>query len=76
MGNAAQLEKDVLDLPPAEREHLALVAWESLETDPAFDPDDPAGDELALKRDAEIESGKVKALSHGEFLRATGGTVE
>lgn len=74
MRNTAELVKDVLDLPPDERERLVLLAWESLET--SFDPDDPEGDELALKRDEEIQSGKVKAISHAEFLRATSGTGE
>lgn len=74
MRNAAQLAQEVLDLPPDERERLALLAWESLEGDAAFNPDDPQGDEAALQRDREIESGKVKAVGHDEFVRATGGT--
>jgi hypothetical protein len=46
MKSTAQLEKEVLSLPPEERAHLALAAWESLEADPAFASDrtlDPEG---------------------------------
>lgn len=78
MSDTAQLEKAVLNLPPAEREYLALAAWESLETDPNFAADratDPDGIALALARDAEIESGAVKPISHTEFLRRTGGAA-
>lgn len=74
--NKKQLEKEILNLPPEEREHLALAAWESLETDTAFVVDhsfDPEGIDLALKRDDEIESGRVKLINHSEFKRITGG---
>jgi len=73
MKSTAQLEKEVLSLPPEERAHLALAAWESLEADPAFAVDrtlDPEGVALALERDAEIESGSAKPLSHAEFFSA------
>ncbi|MDB5986323.1 MAG: hypothetical protein JWR16_1376 [Nevskia sp.] len=76
MGDTAQLEKAVLSLPPAEREHLALAAWESLEADPALLADraiDPDGVALALQRDAGIESGSAEPISHAEFLRRTSG---
>jgi len=76
MKNTAQLEKEVLSLPPEERAHLALAAWESLEADPAFAADrmlDPEGVALALERDAEIESGSAKPLSHSEFRQRTTG---
>lgn len=71
---AAQLEREVLALPPAERAHLVLAAWESLVADPAFAADrtfDPEGLEIAAARDKDIESGKVTAISHDEFLRRT-----
>lgn len=70
----AQLERAILSLPPAERAHLALAAWESLVADPAFATDrtlDSEGLKLAAARDHDIESGKVRALSHDEFLRRT-----
>ena len=76
MKSAAQLEKEVLSLPPEERAHLALAAWESLEDDPAFAADrtlDPEGVALALERDAEIEAGSVKPLSSAEFRQRTAG---
>ncbi|MEX0769646.1 MAG: addiction module protein [Balneolaceae bacterium] len=70
-----KLEKKILDLPPAEREQLAVTAWESLEADTAFVTDytfDPEGVDLALKRDNEIESGSVKSMSHAQFQKLTG----
>jgi hypothetical protein len=76
MSDTAQLEKAVLNLPPSERADLALLAWESLAADPAFaaDPNlDPAGIEVAMERDREIESGAVQPLSHEEFRRRTSG---
>jgi hypothetical protein len=76
MKSTAQLEKEVLSLPPEERAHLALAAWESLEADPVFAADrtlDPEGIALALERDAEIESGSAKPLSHAEFQQRTAG---
>ena len=71
---AAQLEREVLALPLTERAHLALAAWESLVADPAFAADralDPEGLRVAAARDRDIESGKVKPISHEEFLRRT-----
>jgi hypothetical protein len=76
MKSTAQLEREVLSLPPEERAHLALAAWESLETDPAFASDrtlDPEGVALALERDAEMEAGSTKPLSHSEFQQRTAG---
>jgi len=76
MKSTAQMEKEALSLPPEERAHLALAAWESLEADPAFAADrtfDPEGIALAFERDAEIESGSVTPLSHSEFLQRTAG---
>ena len=71
---AAQLERELLALPPAERARLTLAAWESLVADPAFAADrtlDPEGLKVAAARDQDIESGKVKPISHEEFLRRT-----
>ena len=71
---AAQLEREVLALPLTERAQWTLAAWESLIADPAFAADrtlDPEGLKLAAARDQDIESGKVKPISHEEFLRRT-----
>ncbi len=76
MSNLTELEKEVLNLPPKEREHLVLAAWESLEkgsaalANSAFDPE---GIEIAVRRDEEIESGSVQSISHAEFMRRTDG---
>ncbi len=67
MLSVAQLEQEVLALPPQAREQLALAAWESLENDLV----DPEGLAIALQRDAEMESGLVKPVSHEEFMRRT-----
>jgi hypothetical protein len=74
-----ELEKEILALSPIERERLAMVAWESLVSDPnaAGNPAiDPEGIHLATQRDAEIESGKVQSIDHTEFLRRTGAKPE
>ncbi len=70
MHNLAELENEVLRLPPQEREHLALTAWASLENGPALDPE---GIKIALCRDAEIQSGKIKTISQAEFMQRTSG---
>lgn len=66
-----QIGSEALKLPAKERALLAEFLWESLE-DPydlsASLTDDEAVN-LAIKRDAEIESGAVKALSHDELMR-------
>ncbi len=79
MNTAVDLEKRILALPPAERERLATVAWESLVGDPGAAGDhniDPEGIEIAAQRDAEIESGQAQPIGHDEFLRRTGGVSE
>ena len=76
METTEQLERAVLDLPSVERAHLALTAWESLESDSSFWADsntDPKGISIALERNAQIESGLVKPITHAEFRRRTGG---
>ncbi len=64
-----ELAPEALRLPAKDRVLLAASLWESIE-----DPYDLAvalGDDeaisLAMERDEEIESGKVKALSHSEL---------
>ena len=74
-----ELEKEVLALPPSEREQLATAAWESLVDDPGAvsNPEiDPEGIALALERDAELESGALQSITHTEFMRQTGGSDE
>ncbi|MEO6907993.1 MAG: addiction module protein [Abditibacteriaceae bacterium] len=70
MPTFAELEKEVLNLPPVEREMLALAAWESIQTSGELDAE---GIEIAHRRDQEIESGAVRAISHEEFMRRTRG---
>ena len=73
MSNVTRLEKEILALPPEERERLALAAWESLETQ-SDNPDtlpDQEGITLAQQRDTELQSGSVQPLTHSEFLRRT-----
>jgi hypothetical protein len=69
MNDLAKLEKQVLKLPPRDREQIALAVWQSLENGPALDPE---GIEIAIRRDQEIESGAVRPIDHSEFLRRTG----
>ncbi|MDQ3775969.1 MAG: addiction module protein [Pseudomonadota bacterium] len=79
MNTVIDLEKEILALPPAKRERLATLAWESLVGDPSAPGDDnidPEGIEIAAQRDAEIESGQVHPIDHAEFLRRTGGGSE
>jgi hypothetical protein len=79
MSTITELEKQVLALPPTEREQLATAAWESLVTDPgAFSNPgiDPEGIDIALERDAELDSGAIQAITHAEFLKRTGGSNE
>ncbi len=79
MSTPDRLETELLNLPPRDRERLALAAWESLEEASAWlaDPTvDPEGIILARSRDDQIESGKVATLSLEEFQRRIGGTAE
>ena len=72
MRTLAQLEKEAMSLSPQEREQLALAVWESIEKG-AFP--DAESIEIALRRDHEIESGAVRAISHEEFMRRTNGNA-
>ncbi|MDZ7842958.1 MAG: addiction module protein [Gammaproteobacteria bacterium] len=79
MANITEIERELLGLPAAERERLALRAWESLveSGEAASDPNiDPEGLELANERDTELERGKVDAVEEKEFRRRTGGMNE
>ena len=66
-----ELTPEALKLPTRDRVLLASSLWDSIE-DP-YDLTVSLGDEeaiaLAMKRDAEIESGEVKALSHTELMK-------
>jgi hypothetical protein len=65
-----QIAPEALRLLPRERALLAAALWESVE-DPyllAADRSDEDAISLALARDAELESGMVKPLSHGELM--------
>ena len=76
MSNVIEIERELLGLPYAERERLALKAWESLiddgeaESDPEIDPD---GIEMARSRDQELEHGETNSISEKEFRLRTGG---
>lgn len=75
MASIAEIEKELLQLTPAERARVALAAWESLAEDPeaAADPDlDPHGLELAQARDSDLDAG-TSPLGIEEFRRRTGG---
>jgi putative addiction module component (TIGR02574 family) len=65
-----EIAPEALKLPPRERALLAASLWESIgdPKDLAADLDDEEAISLALTRDAEIESGQVKALSHEDLM--------
>ena len=66
-----QIAQEALKLPTRERALLAASLWESIE-DPfelSVDLDDEASLNLAEKRDQEIESGQVAAVSHQDLMR-------
>ena len=66
-----QIAPEALKLPTRERAMLAASLWESIE-DPfelSVDLDDEASLSLAEKRDHEIESGQVAAVSHQDLMR-------
>ncbi|MGH8500837.1 MAG: hypothetical protein ACRERV_18785 [Methylococcales bacterium] len=79
MNTIIDLEKQILALPALEREQLAALAWESLVDNPSVAGDcniDPEGIEIAMQRDAEVESGAVQSIDHAEFSRRTDGIPE
>ena len=65
-----ELAPEALKLSTKDRVLLAASLWESLDDpyDLAVSFDDDEAISLAMKRDDEIESGKVKALSHSELM--------
>jgi len=62
-----EIERDALALGEGDRAALILSLMETL---PA--PGSDVGDDEALWRDEEIESGKVTPMSHEEFVRGVG----
>lgn len=76
MSIVADIERELLGLPAAEREQIVLKAWESLAIDPEAAADarvDPKGIRIADARDKEIEEHGVPTIHHDEFRRLTGG---
>ena len=74
MSTTADLERQLLGLPPADRAKLLIRAWESLVEDPAAteDPEiDPQGLKLALERDADLQNGRNESINDAEFRRRT-----
>lgn len=62
---------EALKLPIRERAMLAASLWESIE-DPyelAVERNEEDALALALERDADIESGAVKAVSHADMMQ-------
>jgi putative addiction module component (TIGR02574 family) len=65
-----QIAAEALRLPPEQRALLAESLWESLD-DPFKSPtemDDASALALALERDRDLETGKVKPVSHEEMM--------
>ena len=74
MSTTADLERQLLGLPPADRARLLIRAWESLVDDPAVaaDPEiDPQGLKVALERDADLKNGRTESIDDTEFRRRT-----
>ena len=66
-----QIAPAALKLPARERALLAASLWESIE-DPfelAVATDDEDAIDRAMERDAELESGTVKSMSHEELMQ-------
>ncbi len=65
-----QIASEILQLSPHDRAILAETIWESLEEPYLFSTDisEKQAIKLAKQRDAEIEQGKVKPLSHKELM--------
>jgi putative addiction module component (TIGR02574 family) len=65
-----QIASEALRLPARERALLAGSLWESLEDPDRTNAqmDEAAAVALASERDQQLESGKVRALSHEEVM--------
>ena len=70
-----ELTPEALRLPIRDRALLAASLWESIEDpfDLAVERSDEEAISLALIRDTEIESGRVKPLSHDELMSSLRG---
>lgn len=66
-----QIAPEALRLPPRERALLAASLWESIEDPYVVEADlsEENAIDLAIARDAELESGTVKPLSHSELMK-------
>ena len=62
--NLAEIERQALALSEPERASLAASLLQTLDS-----PIPDIADEEVDRRDAELDSGKVKPLSHEEFAR-------
>ena len=68
--NIDQIASEALQLDPKDRALLAETIWESLE-DPyvlASDMSDEEAIKLAIRRNEEIENGKVISIPHKEMM--------
>ncbi|MCG8586810.1 MAG: addiction module protein [Pirellulales bacterium] len=63
-----EIEKRALELPLNQRLELAQRLWDSVEPPSSFMEDKGAVQE-ALRRNAEIEAGLVKGVSHEEVMQ-------
>ncbi|MFA7174711.1 MAG: addiction module protein [Kiritimatiellia bacterium] len=65
-----KIYKEAVTLPPKERASLAEAIWDSLGESHTFlsDISDEKAVSLASQREAEIDEGKVSALSHAELM--------
>jgi hypothetical protein len=66
--SVSELITQALELPPRDRAELISVVFDSIDGYESSNDNDLY--DLAMKRDAELEQGVVKALSHDEFMAA------
>jgi len=64
--SVSELITQALELPPRDRAELISVVFDSIDGYEGSNDNDLC--DLAMKRDAELEQGAVKALSHDEFM--------
>ena len=70
-----QLISDALALPLSERVSLAQALWESID-DGLPHVDESAAVAEAVRRDAELSSGKVRGRTHEEVMEAARRALE
>lgn len=66
MSTMNEIVNAAMDLGRSERAAIAMMMLDSLPADEAEDPEDILAE--ALRRDAEIEMGLVKPLTHEELM--------